>query len=66
MKVWRDDIRKEDLKRNSTMSACFGLLFLFLCGLIPSNTKLAIIVCAILAFVSIMLSVIASIKVRKM
>lgn len=66
MKVWRDDIKKEDVKRDSTTSACFGLLFLSLCGLIPSNPKLAIIVCAILAVGSIVLSVIASIKSRKM
>lgn len=66
MKVWRDDIKKEDVKRYSTTSACFGFLFLILCGLIPSNPKLAIIVCAILAVVSIVFSVITSIKSRKM
>ena len=66
MKVWRDDIKKEDVKRESITSASFGLLFLSLCGLIPSNPKLAIIVCAVLAIGSIVLSAIASIKLRKM
>lgn len=44
----------------------FWIVDLFLCGLIPSNPKLAIIVCAVLAVVSIVLSLIAGIKSRKM
>lgn len=64
-KIWREDVSKEDLKKYSTNSACFGLLFILLIPLIISKPKLAVIVCIILAVVSIVLSVIQGIRAKK-
>jgi len=63
-KTWREDVSKEVFKKYSINSACLGLLFILLIPLIISKPKLAVIVCIILAVVSILLSVIQGIRAK--
>lgn len=64
-KIWREDVQKEELNKYSINSACFGLLFILLIPLIISKPKLAVIGCIVLAFVSILLSVVSGIRAKE-
>ena len=62
MKIWREDITKDTLKKGSVNMAYAGILFAILTGTIFYFPRTAVIVCGILAVIAIILSMILSIK----
>ena len=62
MKIWREDITKDALKKGSVNMACIGILFAILTGTIFYFPRAAVIVCGILAVMAIIFSMILSIK----
>lgn len=62
MKIWREDITKDALKKGSVNMACIGIIFAILTGTIFYFPKTAVIVCGILAVIATILSIILRIK----
>lgn len=62
MKIWREDITKDILKKGSVNMACAGILFAILTEMIIYFPRVAVIVCGILAVIAIIISMILSIK----
>ena len=62
MKIWREDITKDTLKKGSVNMACAGILFAILTGTIFYFPRTAVIVCGILAVIATILSIILRIK----
>ena len=64
MKIWRDDITKEKLKKDSVI--CASMSFLFMMGgvLIEKHPQMAVGVCIALAGIMFVMSVLLGIKAR--
>ena len=66
MKIWRDDITKENLKNGSTLCASASFLFMMGGVLALHNPKMVAIACVILTVVCFVFSLILHIKAKSM
>ncbi len=64
MKIWRDDITKEKLKKDSVICASMSFLFIMGAALIVKHPQMAVVICIALAGIMFILSVLSGIKAR--